>query len=254
MRVLSLGQASRLRLYTNKRTGMEISSYSMEGEDVILASLFRNVDKGNFFDIGSSEPIWNSNTYFFYKKGWRGVAVDGRDLSVEWEKTRPGDKFVRSLLGDSNGGAMDYWIFPDPTMNTVDVDTGIRYAARFPSSDVEQTKVLIQRAYDVYQENYGGKVGSEVSPPHFVSIDVEGFEISVLRGLLEPNPEWRPAALVVEAKLFNFSKPLENDVADYLINTHAYSLIAKTPLNAFFIDPLNPLFGWLPTSMLQNSR
>ena len=36
---------------------MGTSSYSMEGEDVILASLFRNADKGNFFDIGSSEPI-----------------------------------------------------------------------------------------------------------------------------------------------------------------------------------------------------
>lgn len=233
---------------------MGTSSYSMEGEDVILASLFRNADKGNFFDIGSSEPIWNSNTYFFYKKGWRGVAVDGRDLSVEWEKTRPGDRFVRSLLGDSNGGVMDYWMFPDPTMNTVDVDTALRYASRFPSTDVKQISVPIQRAYDVYQVNCVGKAGSEVSPPHLVSIDVEGFEISVLSGLLEPNPEWRPATLVVEAKLFNFLKPLENDVTDYLVNKHSYSLIAKTPLNAFFIDPLNPLFDWLPTSMLENSR
>lgn len=233
---------------------MGTSSYSMEGEDVILASLFRNADKGNFFDIGSSEPIWNSNTYFFYKKGWRGVAVDGRDLSVEWEKTRPGDRFVRSLLGDSNGGVMDYWMFPDPTMNTVDVETALRYASRFPSTDVKQISVPIQRAYDVYQVNCVGKAGSEVSPPHLVSIDVEGFEISVLSGLLEPNPEWRPATLVVEAKLFNFLKPLENDVTDYLVNKHSYSLIAKTPLNAFFIDPLNPLFDWLPTSMLENSR
>jgi len=233
---------------------METSSYSMEGEDLILASLFRNADKGNFFDIGSSEPIRNSNTYFFYKKGWRGVAVDGRDLSIEWEKTRPGDRFVQSLLGDSDSGVMDYWIFPDPTMNTVDVDTAVRYASRFSSSDVRQTSVPIQRAYDVYNENCDGKAGSDASPPHLVSIDVEGFEMSVLRGLLEPNPSWRPAILVVEVKLFNFLQPLENGVTDYLINKHCYSLVAKTPLNAFFIDPLNPLFSWLPTSMLKNNQ
>ena len=95
-------------------------------------------------------------------------------------------------------------MFPDPTMNTVDVDTALRYASRFSSTDVKQVSVPIQRAYDVYQANCVGKAGSEVSPPHLVSIDVEGFEISVLSGLLEPNPEWRPAALVVEAKLFNF--------------------------------------------------
>ena len=89
-------------------------------------------------------------------------------------------------------------------------------------------------------------------PPDVVSIDVEGFEIPVLRGLLEPVATWRPSVLVVEAKLFNFLKPLENEIVNYLIQNHSYTLISKTPLNAFFIDPLNPLFDWLPPSMLSN--
>jgi len=232
---------------------MEKSSYAMEGEDVLLESLFRNADKGNFFDIGSGEPIWNSNTYYFYKKGWRGVACDGRDLSSEWEKTRPGDKFVQCVLGDSDSGVMDFWTFPDPTMNTVDKDTAARYASRFSPSDVKQTSVPIQTAYDVYTEHCDEKAGSDASPPHLVSIDVEGSEMSVLRGLLEPNSDWRPAILVVETKLFNFLQPLETDITNYLIKKPCYSLIAKTPLNAIFIDPSNPLFNWLPTSMLENN-
>ena len=87
-------------------------------------------------------------------------------------------------------------------MNTVDVDTALRYASRFRRQMLSRL-VSRFRAYDVYQANCVGKAGSSISP-HLVSIDVEGFEISVLSGLLEPNPEWRPAALVVEAKLFNF--------------------------------------------------
>ena len=192
---------------------------------------------------------------FFIKKVGAGLPLTAGTFPSNGRKLDPVIDLCDPFLGDSNGGVMDYWMFPDPTMNTVDVDTALRYASRFPSTDVKQISVPIQRAYDVYQVNCVGKAGSEVSPPHLVSIDVEGFEISVLSGLLEPNPEWRPAALVVEAKLFNFLKPLENDVTDYLVNRkHSYSLIAKTPLNAFFIDPLNPLFDWLPTSMLENSR
>ena len=233
---------------------MNISSYAMEGEDIILGSLLRNMENGTFFDIGCSEPIKNSNTYFFYQRGWRGVAVDGRDLSEQWERTRPGDRFVHSLLGDDDSAVMDYWMFPDPTMNTLDKDTAVRYASRFSSLDVKQISVPIRRSYEIYRENCGEVTGCETAPPDIVSIDVEGFEILVLRGLLEPNPNWRPALLVVETKLFNFLRPLDNDIVDYLVNKHSYSLIAKTPLNAFFVDSANAIFDWVPSSMLTKSK
>ena len=161
---------------------MGTSSYSMEGEDVILASLFRNADKGNFSILEAANHL-EFKHLLFIKKATRLPSMAGTFPS-NGRKPDPGDRFVRSLLGDSNGGVMDYWMFPDPTMNTVDVDTALRYASRFPSTDVKQVSVPIQRAYDVYQANCVGKAGSEVSPPHLVSIDVEGFEISVLSGLL----------------------------------------------------------------------
>lgn len=224
----------------------------MEGEDIILASLLRDSENKTFLDIGSSEPIKNSNTYYFYKRGWRGVAVDGRDLAADWARDRPGDIFVQSLLGDSDGGSTDYWIFPDPTMNTVDDETGARYAARFSGSDVMRVNVPICRGYDVYREFYGESGGCSMGPPEIVSIDVEGFELPVLKGLLEPDREWRPAVLVVETKLFNFLKPLNHDIVNYLLGTHCYALIAKTPLNAFFVDPKNSIFNWIPSSMLKN--
>jgi hypothetical protein len=105
----------------------------------------------------------------------------------------------------------------------------------------------VRRAYDVWQENC---TGENWGAPEIVSIDVEGFEMAVLKGLLEPDRSWRPAVLVVETKLFHFLNPLKNEIVSYLIEVHGYSLISKTPLNAFFIDPLNSLFNWLPPSML----
>lgn len=232
---------------------MKISSYSMEGEDIILASLLRDSENRTFLDIGSSEPIKNSNTYYFYNKGWRGVAVDGRDLAADWERTRPDDLFVQCLLGESDDGSVDYWIFPDPTMNTADAETAARYALRFSETDVKRVRVPIRRGYDVYQEFCGRSDRCTTCPPEIVSVDVEGLEIPVLRGLLEPDRDWRPAVLVVETKLFNFLKPLEHDIVEYLVGMHRYALVAKTPLNAFFVDPENSCFGWIPSSMLETN-
>lgn len=232
---------------------MKSSSYAMEGEDIILASLLRDFEHITFLDVGSSEPIENSNTYYFYKQGWRGVAVDGRDLATDWERARPGDLFVQSLLGESDRDSIDYWIFPDPTMNTADADTAARYASRFPEADIKYISVPVRRGYDVYREFGGRPNRCSTFAPEIVSVDVEGFEMPVLKGLLEPDRGWRPAVLVVETKLFNFIKPLEHDIVDYLVGVHRYALVAKTPLNAFFVDPENSCFSWMPPSMLERN-
>ena len=241
----------------NEINQTEFECYAMEGEDIILRSLLRKkISEGTYFDIGSSEPIRNSNTYLLYKNGWRGIAVDGRDLANQWTKHRPRDHFENCLLGERNG-KLEFWTFPDATMNTADSNTAARYAERFADSDVKRNLHTVRRAYDLWQKGYKEIVQGPLSfgplpPPDVVSIDVEGFEIPVLRGLLEPSPKLRPSVLVVETKLFQFLEPLENEVVNYMIKGHNYILISKTPLNAFFIDPLNPLFDWLPPSMLSS--
>ena len=55
---------------------MNISSCS-EGVDLILKSIFRNLKKGYYIDIRCNQPIDESNTYIFYKLGWKGLAIDG---------------------------------------------------------------------------------------------------------------------------------------------------------------------------------
>jgi len=53
-------------------------SFSQFGEDLVLASLFHrnNISQGSFVDVGAFHPIKLSNTYFFYRQGWRGVNVE----------------------------------------------------------------------------------------------------------------------------------------------------------------------------------
>ena len=55
------------------------SSYAQEGEDLIInRMIYGKIDQGFFVDVGAHHPKRFSNTYFFYKKGWKGISIEAR--------------------------------------------------------------------------------------------------------------------------------------------------------------------------------
>src|SRR5262249_32770188 len=58
-------------------------SYSQEGEDMILNRIFGEKKSGFYVDVGAYHPKRFSNTYFFYKKGWRGINIDAMPGSMK---------------------------------------------------------------------------------------------------------------------------------------------------------------------------
>ena len=217
-------------------------SYSLEGEDRLALSLLRSVAKGTYLDIGCADPIEISNTYLFYERGWRGVAVDGRDdVSAAWAYHRSEDKFCCSLVGE-HAGIIEYYRFPDGTLNTCDASTASRYADRFSSTEIIREVREVRSARSIWQET----MGEGHPPPHLVSIDVEGYELQIIRGLIDKN--FRPPLMIIETKLFDFSAPSSHPIVRHM-SQHGYSLIAKTPLDCFFIDGCSEIFSWLPEKM-----
>jgi len=58
-------------------------SYSSRGEDLILDSIFYDVKKGFYVDVGANNPWSASNTMFFYEKGWSGINIDATPGSMK---------------------------------------------------------------------------------------------------------------------------------------------------------------------------
>src|SRR5688500_18654782 len=67
-------------------------TYSQNKEDIILASLFRDVAEGTYVDIGAAHPDYLSVTKAFYQRGWHGVNIEPNErLAQLIIKVRPRD-------------------------------------------------------------------------------------------------------------------------------------------------------------------
>ena len=61
--------------------------YAQSAEDIYLQSLLRN-DKRHFYvDVGCNHPYRDNNTYYFYKRGWRGINIDACPDNIKLFKT-----------------------------------------------------------------------------------------------------------------------------------------------------------------------
>ena len=58
-------------------------SWSQEGEDRILYRIFEQQPVGFYVDVGAHHPKRFSNTYFFYRRGWRGINIDAMPGSMK---------------------------------------------------------------------------------------------------------------------------------------------------------------------------
>jgi FkbM family methyltransferase len=215
------------------------STFSLEGTDLILSSLLRQVEKGNYLDIGANHPINISNTYLFYQRGWRGVAVDGHDKFLNlWKQFRPDDRFCEAVVSDS-AKRVDFRIFPDDTMGSINKETSDRYEARFSKANIKTRVVTTTTIFDVWREYGSGEV-------HLLSIDIEGEELNALRGANLKS--FRPGVIAAEIKNVSLYAPLADPLVSFLTDA-GYRLVAKTPLDSIFVDPTKDYLSWMPRSL-----
>ena len=217
-------------------------SYSYEGQDRIAFSLLRSIKKGNYIDIGANHPILNNNTYLFYEKLWTGLAIDGNnEFNNLWKDKRPNDIFINELISDDIKEA-NFEIYKDKEISSIDYETQIRYRSRILDKDeIKSKKIKTNTLTNILKQiNFTNK---EI---HLLSIDVEGEDFNVLKGL--DFNLFQPGLIIIENKNYSINKTCENKIADFL-KLKDYVLISKTPLDSFFINPNKKYFNWLPEKL-----
>lgn len=211
--------------------------YSQFGEDHILANLFAQADikKPSYLDIGANEPRYISNTYYFYKRGSRGVLVEPNPyLCKKLQQVRPKDVILQTGVGFSDVSHADFYLFPDyanglSTFSEKEAkhweQVGMKGMGKIPIEKIIQ--IPLTPVNTILEKYFSSQ------PPNFVSIDVEGLDIEILKSL--DFNRYRPDVFCVETIAYDTDqKPYKlEDIIAFMISKE-YKVYADTWVNTIF--------------------
>ena len=85
-------------------------SYAMEGEDLEIVKILKNIKDGFYVDAGGYHPLDRNNTYLLYKKNWRGINIDLSEFSIDlFNFIRPEDININVAVKNSDDKAIFYY-------------------------------------------------------------------------------------------------------------------------------------------------
>ena len=207
------------------------ASYSQAGEDAVLRFLFadKKIKKISYLEIGTSSPDYSNNTYLFYKNGSKGVCVEAdKTLIPQIKKLRPQDKILNVGVAVSEKDEADLYVFDVSGINTFDKQEAEKRAASGTYKMLEVVKVPLININRLIKENFE-------SYPDFLSIDIEGLDLEVLKSLdFEKYPI---PVLCVETCTYseNHIRPKDYSIATFLESKN-YMVYADTYVNTLFVN------------------
>jgi FkbM family methyltransferase len=192
---------------------------------MILRRLFEKQKKGFYVDVGAHHPFRFSNTYFFYKKGWRGINIDATPGCMRlFNKFRPRDLNLEYAISDSKR-VLPYYIFEVAALNT--------FSKELADNRIEDGRILLReekiRLYPL-SKILDDHLGRDAKID-FMSVDAEGFDFSVIKS--NDWDKYRPTVILVESLDFDLANYGESEMYNYLSGT-GYKLFAKTINTLFF--------------------
>lgn len=210
--------------------------YSQAGEDKYLFdSLFSNW-KGplTYLEVGALDGVRYSNTKFFHDTlGWKGVLIEPHPVLFKaLEANRPNDQLFNDLVS-STTTELEYQYFEQPNLAAVSGITETltdQNLARFFRSDEDwlrkaaaaglKTRMMTPVTLDSIISE------SSISEFGFMSIDVEGHELSLLQSF---SFQQRVGAFLVE------SGPDNSAIGD-LLAANGYSFSCNVAHNRLFVS------------------
>ncbi len=210
--------------------------FSTAGEDIALYSLlFRRDQKigsftfkkvGFYIDVGAFSPKQFSNTYLFYKKGWRGINIDATPNSMKiFNRIRPRDINIEAAISDTES-LLNFYTWGTPTVvNTLSADHANFFTKKI-GKEPEIIKVRTRTLESILDEYL--PIGQQID---FMSVDVENHDINVLRS--NNWKKYRPFLVVVELALEQIEDVISNEITQFML-AQQYHIVSWLYPNIIF--------------------
>jgi len=203
------------------------TSYSQEGEDMVLRSFYEGQKnyKGFFVDVGAHHPSRFSNTNYFYKKGWRGINIEPTPGAIKaFNIFRKRD--INLNIGISGvKDKLTFYCFNEPALNGFSKEISEERNTSKKYKIIKEVEVETYPLADVLDKNLPANQQID-----FLTIDVEGLDLQVLKS--NNWDKYKPAYILVEDRI----------EFDNLANSEVYTYLKKTGVPVSCQNPENPVF------------
>ena len=201
---------------------MTFISHAQNREDVLLWRALRHVRGGFYVDVGANHPSHDSVTKSFYDRGWSGINIEPlREHYEDLARVRLRDVNLQVAAGALEG---EIDLYDSDVRGLATASLEVAEARRAAGGVVRQCRVRVQRLDTILAVHAPEHI-------HFLKVDVEGFESSVLQGI--DFTRWRPWLVVVEA-----TKPNSQELDlgwEPSLTSFGYSLVWFDGLNRYYL-------------------
>jgi FkbM family methyltransferase len=204
-------------------------SYSQQGEDLVVESILTHLQfsRLTYLDIEAGEPIAGSNTYLFYRHGFRGVLVEPNPkLCGDLSSVRPQDKVLNVGIASKEEAEADYFVTNEWPRNTFSREV----AESYPKTT--GGRVHVEKVIKMPLVNINRVIAEHFQQaPDFISIDTEGLDLDILTSL--DFDRYRPA--VVCAETMSGVVQVNGAILD-LMKSKDYGIRGGSIVNTIFVD------------------
>jgi FkbM family methyltransferase len=179
-------------------------------ESRLVWDYFEKRCDGVFIECGANHPVNFNQTWFLEQQGWTGLLIElNPELCALLRKYRPNSRTIEAAVGQpTQVGVVEVRIA------AADGHTSLRPSLNMKFSD-QKLRVPLRTLDSILAD-------SELKQIDFLSIDVEGLELDVLRGF--DLQKWKPRLIFIEDEFENYSKH------KHLV-ARGYKLVRRTSYN-----------------------
>lgn len=166
--------------------------YGQSGEDFLVWHLFEGVSNGVYLDVGAHDGVKRSNTVSFEVAGWKGMCIEPHPFYfAKCRYHRPKAIVVHAAAASADKENVPFYTTEFGALSTLNKEMGPFFKEHFNCfSSFKEVKVPTRKVDTLLAQH-------KFTHLDFVSIDVEGSEMEVLKGFTIP--KYNPRALVIEA-------------------------------------------------------
>ena len=204
-------------------------TYAQAGEDCIiyLALYLLGIHKPSYLDIGAHHPTSLSNTYFFYRRGCRGVCVEPDPKYARlFRRKRHRDTFLPVAVSIGQETEADFYLMKQHALNTLSRESALALE-RSGEEIARIVRIKLRSVNDILIQHLP-------NGPNFVSLDAEGVDLEILQSF--DFGRFRPQVFCVETSSFDTQE--KTSAISEFMSAQDYMVFGETRINTIYVDRL----------------